>query len=237
MHAHHTQTNEVGRCGPLLLAMPPGPLSLIELGASAGLCLLLDRYRYDFGSKRLGDADSPVLVECSATGAPPIPDAPPTVVWRLGIDLDPLDVTDPDATGWLLSLIWADHPRRRARLEAAIRVARRDPPPLRRGDLLDDLRPALAEAPPGTTLVVFHTAVRPYVPPERWQELDGLLAEHSQERDVSLVSFEGDGKTRLAADAGMHAFVLERTTFSGGRARTEHFAKGHPHGSSIRWEA
>jgi hypothetical protein len=236
MRSHHTQTNEVGRCGALLLAMPAGPLALIELGSSAGLCLLMDRYRYEFGLERLGDPASPVLIEAPTSGATPIPDAPPCVAWRLGIDRDPLDVRDPDATGWLLSLVWADHPQRRARLEAAIRVAQADPPPVRRGDLVDDLWPALEQAPGSASLVVFHTAVRPYVSPERWQQLDLLLAEHSTGRDVTLVSFESDGKTRIAADGGMHAFVLERTTFSGGLARRERLAKGHPHGGMIQWK-
>jgi hypothetical protein len=236
MRSRHTQTNEVGRCGALLLAMPEGPLALLELGSSAGLCLLLDRYRYDFGGVHVGDPRSSVEIDCPVTGPAPIPGVVPEVVWRMGIDRDPLDVRDADATAWLLSLVWADHPHRRRRLEAAIRLAQADPPAVRRGDLLDDLGPVLAEAPADARLVVFHTAVRPYVPAERWEDLNGALSEHSRQRDVTLVTFEGDGRTRLVEGAaGPHAFLLERITFSAGSARTERLGKGHPHGGMVHW--
>jgi hypothetical protein len=66
MCAHHTQTNEVGRCAVILPALPKGPLALIEVGTSAGLCLMLDKYRYDYGSARIGDPASPVVLRCLA---------------------------------------------------------------------------------------------------------------------------------------------------------------------------
>src|SRR5919107_5072905 len=100
-----TQTNEVGRCAVLLpvLAGLPQPLALLEVGASAGLCLYPDRYTYRYGNGVLGTG-RPVL-ECTATGLPS-PLAVPEVVWRAGLDLDPLGVTDPSDFAWLDSLIW-----------------------------------------------------------------------------------------------------------------------------------
>lgn len=89
------------------------------------------------------------------------------MVWRAGLDLHPLDVTEPADVAWLNALIWPEHAHRRARLRAAASIAAADPPLLRRGDLADDLPALAAEAPPGATLVVFHCSVLYQVPPDR----------------------------------------------------------------------
>ncbi|MEO3820436.1 DUF2332 domain-containing protein [Plantactinospora sp. B24E8] len=161
-----TQTNEAGRCAVLLpvLAALPQPLALLEVGASAGLCLYPDRYGYRYGDHLLGEGE-PVL-ECTLTGAAP-PSARPEVVWRAGLDLNPLDVTDPADVGWLDALIWPEHTHRRARLRAAVAVVSAEPPLLVRGDLVDDLPALVARAPAGATLVVFHTSVLYQVPEPR----------------------------------------------------------------------
>jgi hypothetical protein len=175
MRVRATQTNEAGRCAVLLpvLATLPQPLALLEVGASAGLCLYPDRYSYRYGEQVIGSG-GPVL-ECTATGVAP-PAGVPDVVWRAGLDLNPLDVTDPADVAWLEALIWPEHAHRRARLRAAVAVAAADPPLLVRGDLLDDL-PALAEqAPAGATLVLFHTSVMCYVPAPRRQAFAALAS-------------------------------------------------------------
>lgn len=161
-----TQTNEPGRCAVLLpvLAALPQPLALLEVGASAGLCLYPDRYAYRYGEQVLG-AGEPVL-DCAVTGMAP-PSRLPEVVWRAGLDLNPLDVTDPADVDWLDALIWPEHEHRRARLRAAAAVAAAEPPLLVRGDLVDDLPALAARAPAGATLVVFHTSVLYQVPPPR----------------------------------------------------------------------
>ncbi|GAA3341684.1 DUF2332 domain-containing protein [Amorphoplanes nipponensis] len=161
-----TQTNEPGRCAVLLpvLAALPQPLALLEVGAAAGLCLYPDRYAYRYGDHTVG-AGEPVL-DCAATGLAP-PAARPRVVWRAGLDLNPLDVTDPADVAWLDALIWPEHAHRRARLRAAVAVAAADPPLLVRGDLVDDLPALAARAPAGATLVVLHTSVLYQVPRAR----------------------------------------------------------------------
>ncbi|GAA2714285.1 DUF2332 domain-containing protein [Micromonospora olivasterospora] len=161
-----TQTNEAGRCAVLLpvLAALPQPLALLEVGASAGLCLYPDRYAYRYGDHLVGTGE-PVL-ECAATGLTP-PDGVPEVVWRAGLDLNPLDVTDAADVAWLDALIWPEHTHRRARLRAAAAVAAAEPPLLVRGDLVDDLAALAARAPAGATLVVFHTSVLYLVPAPR----------------------------------------------------------------------
>jgi hypothetical protein len=166
LRARATQTNEVGRCAVLLpvLAALPQPLALLEVGAAAGLCLYPDRYGYRYGHHRVG-AGPPVL-ECAASGFPP-PATVPEVVWRAGIDLNPLDVTDAADVAWLDALIWPEHAHRRARLRAAAGVAAAEPPLLVCGDLVDDLPTLAARAPAGATLVVFHTSVLYQVPAPR----------------------------------------------------------------------
>ena len=100
MLARSTQTNEPGRCATLLpvLAMLPQPLALIEIGASAGLCLLPDCYDYDYLGQRLIADDTPPprpVFPCTADGRTPLPSAMPQVVWRAGLDLNPVDLSDP----------------------------------------------------------------------------------------------------------------------------------------------
>jgi hypothetical protein len=164
--ARRTQTNEPARCALLLpaLAALPQPLALLEVGASAGLCLLPDRYAYDYAGHRVGDG-GPVL-RCRPEGDVPLPDALPRVVWRAGLDLAPVDVHDPGATRWLELLVWPGEEYRLDDLRGALAVAREDPPRVVRGDLLTDLPALAAEAPRDATLVVFHTAVLAYVPSE-----------------------------------------------------------------------
>lgn len=168
MTARHTQTNEVARCSVLLpvLARLPQPLALLEVGASAGLCLYPDAYRYRYGGdpRIYGPQDSQVQLQCEVTGPTPLPERMPTVVWRAGIDLNPLDVGDGDDLRWLDALIWPEQEHRRERLRAAAEIVRADPPHLVRGDLLDDLPALAAEAPRDATLVIFHSSVLCYVP-------------------------------------------------------------------------
>jgi hypothetical protein len=158
-----TQTNEPGRCAVLLpvLATLPQPLALIEVGASAGLCLLPDRYGYDYDGQVLGSADGPVF-PCHLEGLAP-PGSLPEVMWRAGLDLAPVDLAQRKQVLWLESLVWPDQQDRLARLKAAVAVAKADPPRVVQGDLSSDLAGLRAEAPADVTQVVFHTAVLAYV--------------------------------------------------------------------------
>jgi hypothetical protein len=163
-----TQTNEPRRCAALLpvLAQIPGPIALLEVGTSAGLCLFPDRYSYSYdGGPPLNPVDGPssVLLECATTGPLPLPDRLPNVVWRAGLDLHPLRTDDEDAVTWLETLVWPEQHERRARIRAALDIVRADPPLLVEGDLAVDLASLAALAPSDATLVVFHTAVLPYV--------------------------------------------------------------------------
>ena len=166
MLARTTQTNEPARCAVLLplLAQLPQPLALIEVGASAGLCLLPDCYGYDYGVARIvpPTSDAPTF-QCRVTGGLPMPTSLPRIVWRRGLDLNPIDLTSDAEIEWLQTLVWPGQVERLFGLKVAIAVARREQPLVVSGDLLTDLDPLIAEAPPHATLVVCHTAVLPYV--------------------------------------------------------------------------
>ena len=118
-----TQTNEVGRCATLLPALSAlgAPVALIEVGASAGLCLLVDRYGYTYdGTRQVGDLLSPCQLTCRTFGPVPVPTEVPTIVWRAGIDLAPVDPFDDGAVRWLEACIWPDQPARLRRFRAAM---------------------------------------------------------------------------------------------------------------------
>ena len=225
-----TQTNEPARCAALLplLAGLAGPLTLIEVGASAGLCLYPDRYRYDYGGVRIG-GPSPVELRCSTSGPVPLPDRVPEVRARTGIDLHPLDPADPDDRAWLRALVWPGRHDRLARLDAALDLAAAEPARMLTGHLLDELPRAVAAAPAGSTTVVFHTAVLTYLDPaERaaFTELVGGLP-------VRWISQEGPGvlpavRDRLpAGEADGTDLVL---ALDG-----EPVARSAPHGGRLRW--
>jgi hypothetical protein len=213
MRDRRTQTNEAGRCATLLpaLAALPEPLALLEVGASAGLTLLPDRYSYDYAGHRVVGRDprAPTLV-CRPRGAVPLLDRVPRVAWRAGIDLDPLDVRDPDEARWLECLVWPGDGSREARLREALAAAHRCPVAVYRGDLVDDLARVAAGAPPEATLVVYHSAVLAYV------DADKRRAFAASVRDLGAVwlSNEAPGVLPCPVDAATRTreepFVLVR---------------------------
>lgn len=215
--AKRNQTNEVGRCAvflPLLAALPQ-PLALLEVGASAGLCLYPDRYSYQYGDHARLDPDSgPSRVEltCAMDGPVPLPAAPPRIVWRAGIDAHPLDVTAAGDVRWLETLIWPGQTARRERLAAAIEIARADPPRLVRADLNDAVERVAGEAPAGATLVIFHSAVMVYLDPADRatfvSTVSGLPA-HWFSMEGASVAPLGGGTLPPSPDPSQALFVVE----------------------------
>jgi hypothetical protein len=170
-----TQTNEAGRCAPLLAALDriAGPVALIELGASAGLCLGVDRYAYRFDdAPRLGEGE-PEL-QCTTSGSGRVPERLPEIVWRAGVDLAPLDVRDPEDAAWLGALLPPDRPDRLARLRAASATLAADPPLIVAGDALAELPALAAAAPAGATLVVAALGTLVYLDPAARAAVPGL---------------------------------------------------------------
>jgi len=231
----YTQTNEPRRCAALLpaLARIEGPIALLEVGASAGLCLYPDRYSYDYDGVRIDPADgpSPVVLRSAVSGGVPLPSALPTVIWRAGIDLDPLDVHDPLDARWLETLVWPEQEARLELLRGAMAVARAEPPLLVLGDAVDALAALAARAPSDATLVVVSSGVLVYLPGlERQRFVDAVGA-----LDAHWVSLEGAAVLTGIADE------LEQLTDAETDGRYVLALDGHPlafvgpHGQSVEW--
>jgi hypothetical protein len=229
MMARRTQTNEPARCATLLpaLAQLTPPLALIEVGASAGLTLLFDRYSYDYAGHRIAgqDPQAPTL-RCSPRGPVPLPDRLPAITWRAGLDLSPLDVTSDDDVRWLSCLVWPGEGDREQRLAAAIAAARRDPPVVHRGDLLTDLPALAAQAPAEATLVVYHSAVLAYVTPADRLRFAGTV------RALPAVWLSNEGPTVLP---GMPVPAYQGAPFVLARDGQTPIAFTDSHGTWLHW--
>ncbi len=153
------------------------PLHVIEVGASAGLNLRFDRYGYRLNGRQYGDPDSPVQLIAAVYGETPLPDLDrmPAVGQVLGVDLNPVDATDPDARQWLEALVWPENHAQRELLGRALTLVAADPPPIRAGDAVDVLPQVAAELPVGQARLVFHTATRLHVPQERRAAFDAAI--------------------------------------------------------------
>jgi hypothetical protein len=140
----------------------------------------------------VGSAAASLRADVSGPAA--FPDDVPEVTWRGGIDLNPLDAADPDTCRWLLTLVWPEHEDRRARLEEALAITRRDPPDLRRGDLLRGLPALAAEAlaalPEDGRLLVFHSAVIAYLDVPGRERFTALMRELLSDPRLHWVSNE-----------------------------------------------
>ncbi len=194
--ARRTQTNEPGRCAVLapVLASLPQPVALLEVGASAGLCLVPDRYRYRYDQP--GDAADqaaapldagPPLLTSRVTGEAPGHPDDLRVAFRAGLDAHPLHADDPEDARWLRSLVWPDETVREARLAASLAVVADDPPLILTGDAVADLDRLLALAPAGATPVVQHSATLAYLTRE---QRDTFVA-RVQASGAHWLSFEG----------------------------------------------
>ena len=229
MLTRRTQTNEPARCATLLpaLALLPEPLALVEVGASAGLTLLVDRYSYDYDGHLVHGTDprAPVLA-CHAEGQVPLPARVPEVVWRAGLDLNPLDVTDDDDVRWLECLLWPGETGRRERLAAAIDTARRDPPRVYRGDLLTDVPALVRQAPPGATLVIYHSAVLAYLTAQERAQ----FAELARTLNATWLSNEGPGVL-----AGVSTPERDGSSFVLVRDGAKPVAFTDAHGTWLHW--
>lgn len=236
LRTRRVQTNEVRRCALLLPAFAlvarlanERPLALIEIGASAGLNLFWDEYGYDYGTGRVyGNPSSQVRLTCELQGelSPPLPDQMPAIASRIGIDLQPLDVRDPNAVDWLRALIWPEHTARLARLEHAVETVRASAPTLLAGDALDLLPDVLAAVPRDVLLCLYHTFTLNQFSPEARERFQALLDTHGAAHDLCCISILGVGSNHPE---------LRLLSYQGGYKVERLLARCDAHGQWLAW--
>lgn len=222
-NTRYTQTNEAKRCIALLPAVWFTRLEsfhLVEIGASAGLNLALDRYSYRWGEVTWGP-DSPVVLEAASRGGRVRP-ARVEILSRTGLDLHPVDFADPDDRDWLFALIWPDHRARRDRLERALAVAGEVEMEMVEGDATRTLPEVLARLPGDEPVVVMNSmSLMQFGRPQR-DSLYASIGQGGAHTTLRRVSFEilaaGDEWVTLSADAG---------------AGLAQIGQAHPHGEWI----
>lgn len=237
------QTNEIGRVAFLTPALASlnieGPVTLLDVGTSAGLTLARDKCRINFGDfGAVGPSDSSVDVQCSVlNGNPPIRNV--SIDRLVGLDRNPIDVNNPDDFRWMLACVWPDTGRLE-RTEAALRLARNSHFELITGDAIADL-PVVLQSIEGP-LIVTTTWSLVYLPFDQWKEFPQLLANASKSRPVYWISAEApgvvDGLPHIDAPQveGASASVLGLVTFNGGEITDRRtLAHVHSHGKWMWW--
>jgi hypothetical protein len=231
------QTNEVGRSGVLVggflqIAKDTGlPLRLLEIGASAGLNAIWDRYHYRLGAAGWGDPQSAVRIAPSWEGPSPPIDAPIRVIERLACDIAPIDLEDRAQRLRLRAYVWADQRERLSRLESAIELARAHGPRVERADAADWVRTKLHEPAAASATVLYHSIMWQYLPSETQADIRASLE-------------DAGGRATTAAPLAWLRFEpldsvsrpeLRMTLWPG--ARDARLAVAHPHGSSVMWSS
>jgi hypothetical protein len=231
------QTNEVGRCAALLpgfLAVAAGtglPLRLLEVGASAGLNLRWDAYRYRAGGFGWGPRDSPLTIDFELTGGP-ISEADATVAERLGCDASPIDPRTEEGRLTMLAYVWPDQTLRLQRMRAAIEVARESPVTIERRSAAEWVGERLADPAPGLATVVYHSIVMQYLTEGEREEFEARVAVAGEraraEAPVAWLSMEPAGgwsevrlrawpagEDRVLATAGYHGTPVDLSPAAG----------------------
>jgi hypothetical protein len=233
-----TNTNEIGRSALLhpgfraIASEVERPLSLIEVGPSAGLNMIWDsfgvRYRKDGAVTTSINENAPLIIECELRGdhRPPT-DPAPLIAGRVGLELNPVDLANADDRDWLRALIWPNQVARLERLDRAIELFAAHKPPIKAGDALTLLPDALAAVPPTDTPCVYHTIAIYQFSRAMRQELEDILTVAGLRRPVWRLSFEYDGEL----------YILSAIRYADGTRRETRLASCHPHGTWLEWFA
>jgi hypothetical protein len=232
------QTNEVGRSALLLpgfleIARVTGlPLRLLEIGASAGLNSMWDRYRYDYSGRRWGDPASPIALNCEWRGPPAAFDTPVAVTSRAACDRAPIDLDDPAQRAQLRAYIWADQTDRLERLDAAIALTRASGVRVERADAGGWLEQRMREPAPDCTTVMVHSVVWQYLPAATRQhisaQLEAVGARATARNPLAWLSIE--------IPNAQSPYQLRLKLWLGGGTKTKReLAHTHPHGAWIEW--
>jgi hypothetical protein len=231
------QTNEAGRSANFIAAMLwladcglPARFDCLEIGSSAGINLMLDRYAYDLGGVRVGPRDPVMAFAPDWKGAPP-PDRLIAILSARGCDVAPVDLTDPVQALRLKAYIWPEHTVRFERMDAAIRAAGERKPDLVQANAADFVEAKLAKPQAsGTTRVLMHSIVWQYVPADQQARVTAAMvaagARASPNAPLAWV--------RVEADRSVHRHKLTVQYWPDGGEEVQ-LAWSHPHGADIEW--
>ncbi len=239
INARVTNTNEVGRSAILhpgfriAAAEAKAPLYLIEIGPSAGLNLIWDKYgvRYNKDGNVIASIapDAPLVIECEARGEKIPPAGPsPEIAGRIGLELNPVDLSNVDDRDWLRALMWPDQISRMERLDKAIALFGKTRPQIRGGDALALLPDAMAEAPRDAAICVYHTIAIYQFSTAMKQALDDILTTAGVRRPILRLSFEMEN---------LGECILRLIHYHDGARRERELALSHPHGTWLEWRA
>ena len=231
------QTNEAGRSANFIAAMHwlaaqglPAKFACLEIGSSAGINLMLERYAYDRGGVASGPDDAAMQFAPEWKGAPP-PDTPIEIASLKGCDVAPVDLTDPAQARRLKAYIWPEHTVRFDRMEAAIAAASERKPDLVKMNAADFVEAELAKPQEsGTTRMLMHSIVWQYVPKDQQERVVAAMeaagAKATRDKPLAWVSVE--------ADRTVHRHMLKVRYWPGGDEEVQ-LAWSHPHGADIEW--
>jgi hypothetical protein len=243
---HNTQTNEVGRCAQLLpplglLAAEAGTIAHVDVGASAGLNLLLPHYSYEYEPGGHVGPPSTVHLRCATRGGIPVPTSIPAIAGSIGLDIAPVDVLDDEAVRWIEACVWPDQADRFARLVAAIDLARSAPPDIRQGDAVTGLESVVLEAASLGHPVVTNSWVLNYLSDELRSQYVAELDRIGAEIDLSWVIAESPAQTPglpvPTTTPPEDITVVSVVRWRNALRTVQRLATTHPHGYWLHWEA
>jgi hypothetical protein len=256
---HRYQMNEAGRSADVVPALPTGrELALVDIGTGAGLGLQLDRYRYRYrrsggGDLTVGAPDAKLQIETELRGraVPPVPAVLPTIVDRVGIDTEPLELINPEVRTWLAACV-PQEIGAVTRFHAAAAIAREHPPRTVRGDALDVLPAVLDTIDPGALLCLVDTYVHVFFSPDELKRFRALLDEVGAHRDLDWISTDppvpmGPNATSSVLGTPVPSALLERghrdgvfglvgrLRYRGGRREAAILGLAHPGAAWLEW--
>ena len=233
------QTNEAGRsaslmAGLLWLAQYVAPkFEMLELGSSAGINTMMERYRFDLGGVCVGPETSPMQIKPEWRGAPP-PATEPEICSIRGCDVAPVDLTDPESALRLKSYVWPEAYFRMDRIDAAVALANEKAPDVVKADAAEFVSGALRQPQDtGVTRVLFHSIVWQYVPVEQQQTVEAEMAQAAaaatHDKPLAWLMLETNRETFK------HELTVRYWDGSDGCGAPHMLACAHPHGAWVEW--